>query len=213
MGFTSGEPDPDITPVAESFRPAFDHFAEMARRPPVVTHIDLANAALACRAGEHRPELISQLEEAARDDSEAGRVARFLLALVEQAALPDVPTDLNDDLRHMLVHVGVAAACAPLMLHDLAKAVLNQRWYSDPLDEHVAAALDVLGASGEPFASIASYFSELAHRNLWPQMPWGIPRQTLALLASARRHASEFSRRVIGIGRSHLPRQGEGANE
>jgi hypothetical protein len=212
-GFISGEPDPDIAPVAESFRSAFENFAEMARRPPAVTHLDLANAALTYRAGEHRPELISQLKEAARDDNETGRVARFLFALVEQAALPDVPTDLDDDLRHLLVHVGVAAACAPLMLHDLAKAVLNQRWYGDPLDEDVAAALAALSASGEPFASIATYFSELAHRNIWPPMPLGIPRKTLTLLASARRHASEFSRRAIGIGRSHPPRQGEGANE
>lgn len=203
LGFISGEPDPDLPPVDETFRQAFEHLSEMRGQAEQGTHLTLANAALACRAGEDRPDLIAHLRETARTLDEKGLIARFLLGLIEQSTLPDVPIELDDDLRHVLLHVGIAAACAPLMLQDLAWAALERRWYGEPLIEDMTTALGALAASGEPFASIARYLTELAQRHLWPSIPTGIPRQTLTLLASARRQASEFSRRVIGIGRTH----------
>jgi hypothetical protein len=164
-------------------------------------HIALANAALACRAGEDQPDFVAHLREVAGGADENALVAGYFLALIEHSTLPDVPAELDDDLRHLLLHVGIAAACAPLMLQDLAGSVLDRRWYGEPLENDVMEALSALAASGEPFASISRYLSELAQRHLWPVMPTGIPRQTLTLLASTRRHASEFSRRVIGVSR------------
>jgi hypothetical protein len=83
--------------------------------------------------------------------------------------------------------VPLAAPCR------LAEAALYRRWYGDPLEPDVDAAITPLAASGEPFAGIARYLTDLAHRDHWPSMPTGVPRQTLTLLASARRPASEFA--------------------
>jgi hypothetical protein len=207
----SGEPDTDL-PLDERFRAAFAHLAELRTQAQALSDMELANAALACRAGEDRPEFLAYLREMAGDADATSRIAAFFLAIAEKKGLPAVPPDLNDDARHLFVTVGIAAV-SPLLLQELAEAALYRRWYGDPFAPDVDAAITTLAASGEPFAGIARYLTDLAHRDHWPSMPTGVPRQTLTLLASARRHASEFARRMIGISRSSVARTSDAETE
>jgi hypothetical protein len=200
----SGKLDPDLPPLDEAYRAAFAHLADVRAQVDALSDMDLANAALACRAGEDRPEYLQYLRETAGDTDMKSQVAAFFLCVAEGRQVPSVPPDLNDDARQMFVTVGIAAV-SPQPLQELAEAALYQRWYGDRWEPETEAAISALAVAGEPFAGIARYLTDLAHRDRWPSMPAGVPRQTLSLLASARRHASEFSRRMVGIGRGRPP--------
>jgi hypothetical protein len=196
----SGKLDPDLPALDEKYRAAFAHLAEVRAQVEALSDMDLANSALACRAGDDRTEYLQYLRASAGDAGAKSQVAAFFLSIAEGKEVPAVPPDLNDDAQQLFVTVGIAAVSRQ-PLQELAEAALYQRWYGDAWDPETEAAITTLAASGEPFAGIARYLTDLAHRDRWPSIPAGVPRQTLSLLASARRHASEFSRRMIGIAR------------
>jgi hypothetical protein len=201
VAFVAGEMPDTPQGLQDDLRRLVEGFHKAVDGAIPVNPADLATATLACRRGKTDPEFVKYLRDSATLEDPKGRITRFLLGVIEETAIPAVPDSLDDDARQELALIGINAACEPLGLHDLARAVLNRRWYATPLDDRVSTALGVLTTSGEPFSSIGQFLSDLSKRHLWPALPTGLPRRIFLLLASARRHAHDFSRRVIGISR------------